>query len=242
MTPRTIRRAAERKAMKLARKAARSPQQGATLEAEPSPARAKFSSAQGDFQPVVRGSMWCAIKTGLTGRTVLLSTDDTEAYPRHLAAFEDEYKPVGLRECELVQSIADTYWRVARIPALENAIFAKGRIEFANLFEEHDLEAQPLLIDAHTFLIYEKQIRNLQLQEARLVRRREKETAELRTLQQERIQREKQALDHASKLKPLDPPTDGFEFSIQENEQYVEGVRAANLAQLRSGSFVGQVA
>jgi hypothetical protein len=127
-----------------------------------------------------------AVKTGLTGRTVLLAADDAAAYELHLAAFEDEYKPVGLRECELVQSITDTWWRLRRIPALEMALFAKGRIEFADLFEEHELAARPLLIDAHTFLTYEKQIRNLQLQEARLARRREKETAELRALQQDR--------------------------------------------------------
>ena len=112
-----------------------------------------------------------AVKTALTGRTMLLPGDDAAEYQRHLAAFEAELQPVGLRECELAQSIADTWWRLRRsIPALEMALFAKGRIEFAGLFEE------PLLIDAHTFIVYEKQIRNLQLQEARLARRREKET------------------------------------------------------------------
>ena len=52
-----------------------------------------------------------AVKTGLTGRTVLLHDDDAEAYRTHLAAYEKEYKPVGLRESELVQSLADTQWR-----------------------------------------------------------------------------------------------------------------------------------
>jgi len=88
-----------------------------------------------------------------------------------------------------VQSIADTDWRLRRIHALESALFAKGRIEFAELFNEQDLAARPHLIDAHTFITYEKQIRNLQLQEARLGRRREKEIAELRRLQTERTGR-----------------------------------------------------
>jgi hypothetical protein len=161
------------------------------------------------LQPVVRVST----RTGLTGRTVLLSAEDAAEYERHLAAFRDEYSPVGVRESELVQSIADTFWRVARIPGLEMAIFAKGRIEFANLFDEHELAARPHLMDALTFLVYEKQIRNLQLQEARLVRRRERETAELRTLQAERIQRperiEKEDLRQAL-------PANGFEFSTTE--------------------------
>src|ERR1700760_3772005 len=50
------------------------------------------------------------IVTGLTGRTVLLPSDDAEAYRNHLAAYENEFKPVGLRECELVQSLADIQW------------------------------------------------------------------------------------------------------------------------------------
>ena len=87
------------------------------------------------------------------------------------------------------------------------AIFAKGRLEFANLFEEHEPAARPHLIDAHTFLVYEKQIRNLQLQEARLARRREKETAELRKLQAERIEKEQVRGTR---------PTNGFEFSTAE--------------------------
>ena len=68
-----------------------------------------------------------AVKTGLTGRTVLLPSDDADAYRQHLAAYENEFKPVGLRECELVQSLADIQWRLQRIPGLEMAIYARGR-------------------------------------------------------------------------------------------------------------------
>jgi hypothetical protein len=143
------------------------------------------ASAQGEVQPVVRIST----PTALTDRTVLLPSDDVAEYERHLAAYAEELAPVGLLETNLVQSIADTDWRLCRIPALESALFAKGRIEFAELFNEQDLAARPHLIDAHTFITYEKQIRNLQLQEARLARRREKEIAELRRLQNERTGR-----------------------------------------------------
>ena len=90
---------------------------------------------------------------------------------------------------------------------LFRSIFAKGRIEFAELFNEQDLAARPHLIDAHTFITYEKQIRNLQLQEARLARRREKEIAELRKLQAERIQKQQQEI-----------PTNGFVFSTSKIE------------------------
>ena len=152
-----------------------------------------------------------AVKTGLTGRTVLLPSDDVAEYERHLAAYAEEFAPVGLLETNLVQSIADTDWRLHRIPALESALFVKGRIEFAELFDEQDLAARPHLIDAHTFITYEKQIRNLQLQEARQVRRREKEIAELRRLQAERVQKE-------PNQKTLKPAANGFVFSTPQIE------------------------
>ena len=199
MTARSIRRAMERKAKKLEKKRLLANQANAQLSTGPQTPAGKATSSLN------------AVKTGLTGHTVLLPSDNTAEYDRHVAAFNDEYQPVGLQECELVQSIADTFWRLRRIPILETAIFAKGRIEFAELFNEQDLAARPHLIDAHTFLAYEKQIRNLQLQEARLARRREKEIAELRRLQNERtesrIQKKRQEI-----------PANGFVFSTKPIE------------------------
>jgi hypothetical protein len=187
MTARSIRRAAERKALKSARLAAN--RANALLSTGPRTEEGK------------RASSLNAVKTGLTGATVLLSTDDAAEYQRHIAAYEKELQPAGLEERELVQSLADISWRLRRIPALEMAIYAQGRIEFAELFEDQkDPDVRRGLIELHTHLIYEKQIRNLQLQESRLVRRREKETATLRRLQDERKQREPQIAN-------------GFEFS-----------------------------
>ncbi len=126
-----------------------------------------------------------AVKTGLTGRTVLLPSDDADAYRAHLAAYETEYRPAGLRETELVQSLADTQWRLQRIPGLEMAIYARGRHEFAEAHSEHPLPLRTSLIELDIHLKYEKQLRNLQLQESRLHRRFDKEMAELRQLQKD---------------------------------------------------------
>src|SRR6185312_12884433 len=132
-------------------------------------------------------------------------------------------------EEELVQSLADTRWRLLRIPALEANIYALGQLEFA---EKFNVEAGPVaagLIQAHTFLTYQKQFNNLAIQEARLCRRFEKEMAELKQLQAERFDRERRELDEAARLylaakresKPFDPAEFGFEFSIEEIEHYV---------------------
>jgi len=157
-----------------------------------------------------------AVKTGLTGRTVLLPSDDAEAYRQHIAAYEEEYQPVGLRERELVQSLADTQWRLQRIPGLEMAIYAQGLIEFAGAFEDHQAELRASMIQLQTHIRYEKQLRNLQIQEARLVRRYEKETTELRNLQKERKAREEEEASAPAKTDRFTGAVSsrlGFEFS-----------------------------
>jgi hypothetical protein len=207
MTPRSIRRAAERRANKLARKAGQPNIVAAdTLpaieeEQETVAAIAIPSAADANAQLT-------AITSSLTGHTTLLPNTGAAQYDHLLRDYEREFKPVGLQEAQLVQTLAENNWRMRRIMALEMGIFAQGRIEFAAQFAEHKAEIRDSLIEVHTFLTYEKQIHSLQLQEARLSRRTDKATAELRQLQRERAGREK--LQPA----PAVPKTaNGFVFS-----------------------------
>ena len=118
------------------------------------------------------------------------------------------------------------------------AIYAQGRLEFGESFDAHDPFLRPSMIELKTFLTYEKQLRNLQLQESRLARRYEKETAELRKSQVERDHRDQVDLNVASKLyltaqhdgQPFDPRHFGCEFSTEDIATYLEGIRAANMA------------
>jgi hypothetical protein len=219
MTARSIRRALERKQEKLARKSAR--QNAFATEAAAAPKTAIL----GETKIFKNSVSLSAVQTGLAGPAVLLPAANAADYERHVAMYEEEFRPSRAQECGLVQSIAAITWRLGRIPALEMAIFAKGHLEFADLFEEHEPSLRPSLIELHTFMVYEKQLRNLQLQEARLARRREKETAELRGLQQERKQRDSCELDSAAKHhgKPSEPTANGFEFSTHENAPFLNG-------------------
>ena len=171
----------------------------------------------------------------MTGRTVLLHSDDAAEYQRHIAAYQKEFSPVGQRECDLVQSIADTVWRLLRIPALEMAIYAKGRLEFADAFNDHDEALRSGLIELETFLKYEKQLRNLQLQESRLGRRREKEIAELRQLQQERKAKETALAEQAAVCAKPEIQTaaaaTGFEFSTAPFEASSDRVPALSVSE-----------
>lgn len=129
--------------------------------------------------------------TGLTGKTVLLPSGDVDAYRKHIQNFIGHFKPVGHAESYLVQALADHDWRLDRIASLEMAIYAYGHEQFAEQFADR-AELQIGFTEMHTFLHYEKQLRNLQIQEMRIRRSREKDIAELRRLQQERSRAEAQ--------------------------------------------------
>jgi hypothetical protein len=167
-----------------------------------------------------------AVKSGLTGRTVLLPSEDAALYQAHVSAFVEHFAPAGDEEGKLVQSLADTEWRLLRIPALEMGIYAIGRLEFAGLFPEQDEAVRKHLIEAQVFLAYQRQLNNLSIQESRLRRQRDKDSAALRELQERRKQQTQARLDSAARQyirsaqeqphKEFDPAAFGFEFSLAE--------------------------
>ncbi|MBV8708591.1 MAG: hypothetical protein JO028_15480 [Acidobacteriaceae bacterium] len=153
-----------------------------------------------------------AVKTGLTGRTVLLATEDAEAYEAHIERFRREWQPVGEREIELVQSLADTQWRLDRIPNLETGLFALGRMRCADLFlEETNPQIRRAMLDAHILMTDAKHFKNLHLQESRLLRRYGQDAKELKDLQAQR-KREQEEQEQAVKPKTL-AAANGFEFT-----------------------------
>jgi hypothetical protein len=168
------------------------------------------------------------LKTGLAGATVLLPSDDVALYEAHIAQFTKRFAPVGEAEQNLVQSLADTEWRLLRIPALEMGIYAVGRIEFAELFPNEDEAVRKQLIETKAFLAYQRQLNNLSIQESRLRRQREKDTAALMELQAQRKNEEKARLDriawqyvqavHEDRHDEFDPADLGFEFSLEQIE------------------------
>jgi hypothetical protein len=148
-------------------------------------ANAQFSTGPTTPEGKAKSSL-NAVTTGVTGRTVLLPSDDVAAYEAHIRSFSLRFKPSGDHEHELVQSLADTQWRLNRIPALEAGIYALGHIEFASKFDDHDESLRAAMIDAHVYLTYEKQLRNLHIQESRLRRQYQSDLSELTELQSER--------------------------------------------------------
>ena len=101
------------------------------------------------------------------------------------------------------ETIADTEWRLLRIPTLESGFYALGRHELAaDCAHEPDPQLRATILEAHIFRTYQKDLRNLALQERRLRNQLKEDTAELRRLQQERLEQETASEPRASASAP----------------------------------------
>lgn len=67
-----------------------------------------------------------ALTHGLTSRSPILATEDPAAFQRHCRQFFDEYQPATATETQLTQELADTAWRLNRIPSLEAALLDRA--------------------------------------------------------------------------------------------------------------------
>jgi hypothetical protein len=217
MPNRAERREAERLARKLAFQEARNkpPQAaapGSLSEAQLAANRANAQHSTGPLTPEGRAiSSRNALKAGLTGRTVLLPTDDAAEYNRRLDSALACHAPETEEEQILVQSLVDIDWRLNRIVSLESGIYAKGTLEFADAHTDQPAAHRALLIQAEVYLKYEKPLRNLHIQEARLQRQRAKNLADLKRLKAERATQEP-----APEKANAAAAANGFEFSTPE--------------------------
>ncbi len=280
MSARSIRRAAEHKAVKLARKAgfpiqsaaqtthpsepaeqtAQTFAAGATFgfsepEPEPDPPSAARLTANRANSLLSTGptsaagkakSSMNAVKTGLTGRTVLLPSDDTVAYQQHLDRHFAEFSPATDKESALVQTVADTEWRLLRIAPLEAGIYAVGRRKLADLFpEEKDPANRAALIEVEIFMTFRKDLSNLCLQERRLRNQRNADVAQLTQLQKDRL--DKHAADRKRALAlykssrklgvPFAPAFFGFVFSTEELQDHSNREQATAFLQGQPSDF-----
>ena len=213
------------------------------MSASPSQIAANQANAQKSTGPTSaegkQRSSLNALKTGLTGRTVLMPGEDAEAYRLHCERLEDQFQPATSEEKELVQSLADLRWRLLRCSQLEHNLFALGRVEFAQTFDHEPESVRSALIQAHTLRSYAKDLNNLSIQETRLDKRFQRELAELNRIQAERQEQERLALRQAAQLymqakkenKPFNPAQLGFEFSIQEIELFIQACGTSRPAQ-----------
>src|SRR5271165_3090538 len=65
-----------------------------------------------------------ALRHGLTAASPVLPTEDPAAFETHRRQFLDEYQPANPTETHLVHELADTTWRLRRIPLIESRLIS----------------------------------------------------------------------------------------------------------------------
>ncbi|HTS48805.1 MAG TPA: hypothetical protein VMH05_12730 [Bryobacteraceae bacterium] len=158
-----------------------------------------------------------ALRHGLTSQTALLPSEDQAAYQEHCRKFSDEYRPQTATETQLTQELADTAWRLNRVPALEAQLLHRA----ANPATEEAAIAFDI-VDAH------RAIATLGLHSARLSRQFQRALDKLREIQADRLVRRDRDLKDAAAISelhkhlgtPYDPSEDGFVFSRGEIDAY----------------------
>ena len=154
-----------------------------------------------------------ALRHGLTARTAVLPTEDAEAYQRHVQQFLDEYAPANATETHLVHEIANTAWRLNRIPFLEAELLSQNP------------NPQTLI----------PQLATLGLHGSRLSRQFQKAVDHLREIQDERHHLERRQLNEAAELflrhqhkglawnpTELSSEQSGFVFSQEQIERHAQ--------------------
>jgi hypothetical protein len=163
-----------------------------------------------------RRSSQNALRHGLTSRTAVLASEDQAAYESHCRKFADEYQPANATETELVQELADSSWRLRRIPLLESDLFSQ-------------VPSPESLVPA---------LASLGLHGTRLARQFQKALDTLRDIQNDRRLHERRELRdaaailelHKHKGIPWDPSDHGFVFSKEQVERCSQRMMRQNEA------------
>jgi hypothetical protein len=166
-----------------------------------------------------------ALRHGLTAASAVLPSEDQAAYDAHRRGFFDEYQPATPTETQLVQELADTSWRLNRIPLLEAGLLSRA----AN--PPTDQAAIDFdIVDAHRAIA----TRGLHYQ--RLSRQFQKSLGTLRDIQADRAERERRDLKDAAALLelhkhkgvPWEPADHGFLFSKDHVERFAQRLMRLN--------------
>jgi hypothetical protein len=175
-----------------------------------------------------------ALRHGLTGQVTTMTDDERAAHDQFSKALMKDLAPDGAMEIQFAQRIATDSWRLNRISAIEDNLFALGQLQNAGQPDWSPLwgpqrcpdvpQIDAALISARVFTLESKQLQLLTLYEQRLNRAVQKNLAMLQSLQAVRKQEREAKMKEASVLLKLSetkgveyfPACDGFVFSIPE--------------------------
>jgi hypothetical protein len=164
-----------------------------------------------------------ALTHGLTCRTAVLPSEDPAAYQQRRSQFLEEYRPATPTETQLVHELADTAWRLNRIPLIEADLLSRAQSPAPSPQSPAPAVAALATLGLHGH---------------RLSRQFHKTLEHLREIQLERRERERRELKdaaaivqfHKHKGLPYDPAQDGFVFSKEVIQAFVQRTTHLNQA------------
>ena len=170
-----------------------------------------------------------ALRHGLTGHTIVMPAEDLAAYHVFEKQCFDDLKPVGFLEKQFAQLVADTSWRLNRIPALEHNLMALGFSEHENSIKTEHPEAHAAMVITEALRDETRALNAISMHGERLSRQLERTVQRLQTLQTQRRATEASQLAEAAALLQMDkkqglpyhPSEDGFVFSTAEIETFI---------------------
>ena len=128
-------------------------------------------------------------KNPFTGLTHIMTTEDREAQSRFVREFIHELDPRGRAELHFARTVALDSWRLNRMKAVEENVFAYGQVLPNRHFTHAIPQVEHAVGHAHTFMLYCKAINILSLYESRLNRTIQRNLELLLKLQATRSQR-----------------------------------------------------
>jgi hypothetical protein len=141
-----------------------------------------------------------ALRHGLTARTVVLPTEDMDAYRAFSKEIADSLAAQTPVERQFAQTVADNQWRINRIRSIEDGMLGMGHFEAAGDFDCPTTLIHSAMTAARAFRDRSQAFVNLSIYEQRLHRSMKEALRQLRELQTERREHEKTEMDDAIRL------------------------------------------
>jgi hypothetical protein len=167
-----------------------------------------------------------AMRHGLTGRVVVLPSEDMNVYRAFCKELMEELAPETPLERQCAQTFCDTQWRLNRARSYEDSMLALGHFEHADSLGEQDPQTLAALTAAKVFRDNSKAFVNLSLYEQRLARQQKEALRQLEELQSKRRaarpateQAAKQATATDNSNEMTSPATPEFVYSAAEIER-----------------------
>jgi len=197
-----------------------------------------------------------ALRHGITGQVTTMTDEDRAAHDKLSQALIKSLAPEGAMEIQLAQRIATDSWRLNRISAVEDNLFAVGLHENGGKLCPDDEQIDAALTTARVFTMEAKNLQLLTLYEQRINRSLQKNLAMLQSLQAVRKQEREAAMKEAatllklSEMKGLEyvPARDGFVFSNDQihaaidRDQRLQRASTTDLTKYRPRKFQTQAA